>query len=366
MAKLEDEEDQHLATLHELEATQEEISTYQGLLKNIPEIYERKFNERLKPILDRNQQLIDEREQLLHQLRHALPATREEPKMLPSAPPASPPLAPELTPPQRPLAGKRPWWLVAVASGGLLIGFLLNKAETGKTPMPGSPPSPASSQRLQPPIPAGQPPQSPRSKLVELALAEWRLFGEPMIRDGRLVHAGRKEGDPGQWQRVATYWREGLLQDPPRSSAEVSSSDRPWSAAFISYVMKRAGAGERFPYAASHSGTINEAIYNRQQSLPNARLKGYRVTEYAPRAGDLLCAPRGWSIGQVTYDNAGRFDFFPSRCELVIGATSIQIVTIGGDLLDSVTLRKIKAVNGKIAPESVGDWLAVIHTDLDV
>jgi hypothetical protein len=364
MANLEDEEEQHLATLHELEATQEEISTYQGLLKDIPEIYERKFNERLRPILDRNQQLIDEREQLLHQLRHTIPAAREDTKLLPSAPP-SPSLFSDPPPPQRPLDGKRPWWLVGLACCGLVIGLLLNNAEKSKAPSPGVRPSPASNQPLQPPIPSGGTVQTPRSKIVELALAEWRLFGEPTIQDGRLVRAGRKEGDPGQWKRVATYWREGLLKDSPRSPAEVSSSDRPWSAAFISYVMKRAGAGERFPYAASHSGTINEAIYNRQHASANARIKGYRVSEYAPRAGDLLCAPRGWSVGQVTYDNAGQFDFFPSRCELVIRATSTELVTISGDLLDSVTLRKMQAVNGRIPPQSLQDWLVVIQTDLD-
>ncbi|MFN9631338.1 MAG: DUF2272 domain-containing protein [Cyanobacteriota bacterium] len=364
MANLEDEEEQHLATLHELEATQEEISTYQGLLKDIPDIYERKFNERLRPILDRNQQLIDERQQLLHQLSHAIPAAREDSKLLTSASP-SPSLPSDPLPPRHPLDGKRPWWLVGVASCGLLIGVLLNNAEKRTTPSPDLSPSPASDQSRFPTLPSGGTAQTPRGKLVELALAEWRWFGEPTIQYGRLMRPGRKEGDPGQWQRVATYWREGLLQDPPRSPAEVSSSDRPWSAAFISYVMKRAGAGERFPYAASHSGTINEAIYNRQNESPNARLKGYRVTEYAPRAGDLLCAPRGWSVGQVTYDNAGRFDFFPSRCELVIKATSTKLLTIAGDLFDSVTLREIQAVNGRIHPRSLQDWLVVIQTNLD-
>ena len=32
-----------------------------------------------------------------------------------------------------------------------------------------------------------------------------------------------------------------------------------WSAAFVSYVMRIAGAGARFPYSASHSDYINLA-----------------------------------------------------------------------------------------------------------
>jgi hypothetical protein len=195
-------------------------------------------------------------------------------------------------------------------------------------------------------------------------MAEWTFFDQPTLRDGKMLRAGRQEGDFPQWRRVLTYWREGLKSGSVTNRADVISRDHPWSAAFLAYVMKKAGVGDQFPSAASHSGSIKEAIYNRQHAVTPSHLIGHRVSDYAPRPGDLLCATRSWATGQVNYDNANRFDFFPSRCELVISASSGQILTIGGDLMDAVTLHTIKAIKGRVAPESAEDWLVAIETPI--
>ncbi|MFN9547782.1 MAG: DUF2272 domain-containing protein [Cyanobacteriota bacterium] len=366
MAQLEDEEEQHLATLHELEATREDIASYQGLLRDLPDIYERKFNERLKPVLDRQQHLIDEREQLLQRLQASLPSTGgESRKLLPPMPdPALP--AEEAMAPQGQRWRQRPWWLLGVAALGLTVGLQLNKHTVSNAPTPASGSFPAGDRQQTRPVPSPlAAATNRRDRVIEAALAEWSLFGQPTLQDGRLQRLGRKEGDPGQWQRVITYWREGLQNRTVTDRADVTSLDHPWSAAFIAYVMKRAGAGDQFPYAASHSGSIKEAIYNRQNSIAKAKLIGQRVSDYAPLPGDLLCATRSWATGRVTYANAGRFDFFPSRCELVIRSSSSQIQAIGGDLFDAVTLHNIKAVDGKLAPEIAQDWLVIIQTRID-
>lgn len=361
MDDLEDDEEQHLSTLHELEATQEEISSYQGLLKDLPEIYERKFNERLKPILDRNQHLIDEREHLLQQLRQALPSAPGEVPMLPSAPPPPPQ---EPVPPSGPSqpSGARRWWLAGVSVLGVALGLNLNQQLAPKSRT--SPTAEHTEQRRQD-KPSLAMADNLRNNVVDQALAEWRFFDRPTMQNRRMVKTGRTEADPAQWPRVLTYWREGTGKASLRDRADVTSSDHPWSAAFISYVMKQAGAAEKFPAAVSHSGLIKEAIYNRQVAANNASIVGFRVTEHAPRVGDLLCAARGWAAGQVTYENAGGFVFFPSRCELVIRTDPGQISTIGGDLMDSVTLHQIKAVHGKVAPEEAKDYLVVLQTKLN-
>ena len=119
-----EEEDQHLTSLDELEATQEQITSYQGLLKDLPEIYERKFNERLKPLLDRNQQLMDEREQLLGRLHQGLPPA-ELGKMLLLSSAASPEEGTG-SHPKQPGFGRH-WWLVALALLGLAFGVQLSR-----------------------------------------------------------------------------------------------------------------------------------------------------------------------------------------------------------------------------------------------
>jgi len=120
-----DEEEQHLTTLDELEATQEQITSYQGLLKDLPEIYERKFNERIKPLLDRNQLLMDEREQLLGRLHQALPPTEAGKIWLLGS--ASSPLEGEGSHPNPSGWGRHWWWLVVLALLGLAFGVQLSR-----------------------------------------------------------------------------------------------------------------------------------------------------------------------------------------------------------------------------------------------
>jgi hypothetical protein len=368
MAQPEDEEEQYLATLHELEATQEEIANYQGLLKDLPEIYERKFNERLKPVLDRQQHLLDERESLLQQLHHVLPGSESlnSHQPLDAAHQLSP--TTEVADSPAPALRRRPWWLMGIAALGLTVGMQVNK----QTAPDAAATRPSSTSSALESVPTEERPSTSsasastlRGRVVERALEEWRFFDQPTLQNGTLLRVGRTEGDPGQWQRVITYWREGLQNESVTERSQSISNDHPWSAAFIAYVMKRSGVGDRFPYAASHSGSIKEAIYNRQHTTENASLVGHRVSDYTPRPGDLLCASRSWAIGKVTYENAGEFDFFPSRCELVIRASSHQVETIGGDLLDAVTRHIIPATNGRIAPQAAERWLVVIQTRID-
>ena len=56
-----------------------------------------------------------------------------------------------------------------------------------------------------------------------------------------------------------------------------------WSAAFVSYVMRIAGAGARFPYSASHSDYIDIA---KQMTLHHAT--GWLIS--AERPGGLCAA----------------------------------------------------------------------------
>ena len=66
-----------------------------------------------------------------------------------------------------------------------------------------------------------------------------------------------------------------------------------WSAAFISYVMRTAGAGARFPYAPSHYVYINVAKEMKLGRTSGWAVVAERLDEYAPVAGDLICYSRG-------------------------------------------------------------------------
>ena len=150
-----------------------------------------------------------------------------------------------------------------------------------------------------------------RADAVAIALREWRLFGQPVDDDPpgtrpEPLPEDKPERQPGLWQRVGEYWFEG--QDASaRDSAWTGMHDAQgnefpasedgayaWSAAFISYVMRIDGAGNRFPYSSVHADYINLA---RQQTLnggvPYWVINAQAPWAYAPQLGDVICLSRG-------------------------------------------------------------------------
>ena len=103
-----------------------------------------------------------------------------------------------------------------------------------------------------------------RDAVVAIALREWRLFGS-LVDDeppGAYQPASpeyKAERQPGLWQRVGEYWWLGMNAGAPesawtgrhdetgRSFAPTVDAANACSAAFVSYVMRIAGAGPRFP-----------------------------------------------------------------------------------------------------------------------
>jgi hypothetical protein len=79
-------QDDYLSTLEELEAARNQLANYQSLLRDLPELYERKFEERLRPIRDQNRALSQEGAVLREQLDRALPAAHQPKRqVLPAA-----------------------------------------------------------------------------------------------------------------------------------------------------------------------------------------------------------------------------------------------------------------------------------------
>ncbi len=81
----------------ELASTRAELEAMQELLQELPEIFERKFQQRLKPLLDHQQRLLSENEGLRSQMRLLRPAADP-----PAAASAAPTEATEAQPAARP------------------------------------------------------------------------------------------------------------------------------------------------------------------------------------------------------------------------------------------------------------------------
>ena len=215
-----------------------------------------------------------------------------------------------------------------------------------------------------------------RAAVVAIALREWRLFGSPV---GDRASPEKPERTIGLWQRVGEYWWLGLSRDAPESGwtgthdeaglvfPPEADGDYAWSAAFISYVMRIAGAGDAFPYAADHAVYINTAKRMTSGAASGCLLSAERIESYAPVPGDLICHGRG-DAASLRYDDLPTSALFPSHCDIVVDTTTTgSIAVIGGNIGDAVTMRHIPVTEaGKLAhPDgTVLDqkqiWMAVL------
>ena len=184
-----------------------------------------------------------------------------------------------------------------------------------------------------------------REAAVQVALGEWRAFRQP-ISYPHVEEAEDDEREEGLWQRVGLYWWIGLDPSWPQAgwtgihnaTGQVFPANQDgnyaWSAAFIAYVMRMAGAGSGFPYSETHSDYINAAA----EHTPGVPLQTQRVEVYAPQIGDLICLWRG--TRRVTFDQlpAGRF---PGHCDIVVAIKPGQLQVIGGNVDDAVAMKYV-------------------------
>ena len=201
-----------------------------------------------------------------------------------------------------------------------------------------------------------------RADTVAIAEGEWRLFGMPVDDDAPEAHPIpttpllKPERRPGLWERIGEYWwigqdpdeREGSWTGKHDADGSVFNFEHDghyaWSAAFISYVMRIAGAGSRFPYSPNHSTYIDAAAAGASPGL-----RAWPVNGYAPQLGDLICAGRG-SGARVQFRDLPTGYGFPAHCALVVARVPGQISVIGGNVDDAVTLTHVPVgADGRLA-----------------
>jgi hypothetical protein len=224
-----------------------------------------------------------------------------------------------------------------------------------------------------------------RDAVVAIALREWRLFGSPVADVGpqseSLANTAvsppeKPERQQGLWQRVGEYWWLGLDAGTTESKWSGKHDEKgavfppdqddnyPWSAAFVSYVMRIAGAGSRFPYAPDHAHYIDIAKRQAQHKESGWIVTAERTEDYAPRPGDLVCRGRD-EASALRFDDLPAGRYFPAHCDVVVDtSTPQQIAVVGGNDRDAVTMRHMPATpDGKLsAPET---WLVVLRLEVD-
>jgi hypothetical protein len=156
-------------------------------------------------------------------------------------------------------------------------------------------------------------------RAAAIATQEWNRWNGGTI----------KENAPNMRSVLQDYWVTGT--GSARSEPNWWTSV-PWSAAFVSWVMKKAGAGKAFKYSAGHATYIKAAKDNRLANNDNP-FKAYRVSEMPPRVGDLVCKSRSGS--GASYDNIR--PGMATHCDIVTAVEAGRLTTIGGNVSNSVS-----------------------------
>lgn len=162
--------------------------------------------------------------------------------------------------------------------------------------------------------------------LLRAVLDEWLRFDK-----GR----ADEKADP-YYKYVREMW--AAIGEPyDGRSRYPNGEDVPWSAAFISWVVRKAGpAYINFQFAASHSVFVNNAIKARVTNRLDKPFWGYRITEKKPEIGDIIQRNRG--SGVFTYSYAENHSKYESHSDIVVEVTPDVVRVLGGNVSDTVTM----------------------------
>jgi len=215
-----------------------------------------------------------------------------------------------------------------------------------------------------------------RTEAVAVAMDEWRLWGQHVDDNEGAGYvqtdAAMLERQPGLWQRVGEYWWEGMNGGAPEAAWTGKHDARgrvfpvavngqyAWSAAFISYVMRIAGAGDSFPYAPDHAYYINYAARAAEGKITYPLLIAENPADYAPVLGDLVCFPRHQARNMVFAD-LPTAQPFPAHCSIVVQVAPGVDSVLGGNVDDAVTMAHLHTNAAGLLTDNRENWFVVLR-----
>lgn len=180
-------------------------------------------------------------------------------------------------------------------------------------------------------------------RIARVALREfrrWRPGGGPPLT----------ERIPAASPILREYYRVGVHETvtDERLQDKHFQEQHPWSAVFISYVMRIAGAGPAFRYSTGHWVYIRAARQNRFTNNTANPFWAFRATEIAPKVGDLVCKSRNSS--GATYETVGDPGRQLAHCDIVVEVQPGRIRVIGGNVGQTVGERWLNILpNGRLS-----------------
>lgn len=164
------------------------------------------------------------------------------------------------------------------------------------------------------------------------------------------------EAEPQLCKQIQKYWTGTGFKF-------TSCVSVPWSAVFVSWCVKQAGAiASEFRFAQSHSVFVYKAISNALQDT--GVFRGRKVNEYQPKPGDIIHNNRGGNI--YDYEYAKKHADYLSHSAIVIEVgednNGKYTLTVGGNEGDSIRVKEIRLdKNGFIKQRKINPYIAIIE-----
>lgn len=163
------------------------------------------------------------------------------------------------------------------------------------------------------------------------------------------------EADPVLCSQIKKYWTGIGL-------AAQSCVKVPWSAVFVSWCVKQAGAtASEFKFAAAHAVFVFQAIKNATNNT--GVFRGMKITDHPPAVGDIIQNNRNGS--KLSFDFAKAHNDYESHSAIVVETgTDSQgryALTIGGNEGNSVRQTVVRLDNnGFIKQRTNNPYICVI------
>jgi hypothetical protein len=184
-------------------------------------------------------------------------------------------------------------------------------------------------------------------KLVEITTAQHALYSQ------------YNEGDEELCNQIEKYWTSLGYQ-----FHSCTSNDYPWSAVFVSYCVKKAGASNaEFLFSQRHAEFVHQAIRNADSAT--GVFQAVPVDEYAPEIGDIIQMNRGGN--DYGYEYARNHNDYISHTAIVVefgkNIFGHFAITIGGNENDSIRRDKVKLNSqGFIKQRNRNPYISIIKT----
>ncbi len=155
--------------------------------------------------------------------------------------------------------------------------------------------------------------------------------------------------------QIEAYWNDIGL--------DFSGVEEPWSAVFVSWCARRAGATSvQFVFAPSHAKFVYAAIANADNE--SGVFRGRDVAKYAPKVGDILQNNRSGNHFDFVFASTHKAYESHSAIVIEVGADSVgrYLRTIGGNESDSVGMKEVRLSPGGLVKNADGLYISVIET----